>query len=94
MAYAYEERALETAHKLSLDGRGRLNVSGVSDIESFDEQMVVLLTSRGTLVVRGEQLHLEMLSLEGGEVRLEGQVDSLIYETDHHEGGFFSRLFR
>ena len=56
--------------------------------------MVVLLTVRGTLVVRGEQLHLEMLSLEGGEVRLDGQVDSLTYESDSREGGFFSRLFR
>ncbi len=94
MPYAYEERVLETAHKLTLDGRGRLSVSGVSDVESFDEQMVVLLTVRGTLVVRGEQLHLEMLSLEGGEVRLDGQVDSLTYESDSREGGFFSRLFR
>lgn len=94
MPYAYEERALESAHKLTLDGRGRLSVSGVSDVESFDEQMVVLMTTRGTLVVRGEQLHLEMLSLEGGEVRLEGMVDSLVYEADSREGGFFSRLFR
>lgn len=94
MPYAFEERALETAHKLTLDGRGRLTVSGVSDVESFDEQTVVLSTARGTLVVRGEQLHLEMLSLEGGEVRMEGQVDSLTYESDVREGGFLSRLFR
>ena len=94
MPYAYDERAMETAHKLTLDGRGRLSVSGVSDVESFDEQMVVLSTSRGTLVVRGERLHLEMLSLEGGEVRMEGQVDSLPYESDAREGGFLSRLFR
>ena len=45
-------------------------------------------------MVRGEQLHLEMLSLEGGEVRMEGQVDSLTYETSPREGGFLSRLFR
>lgn len=94
MPYAYEERTLESAHKLTLDGRGRLSISGVNDVESFDEQMVVLSTSRGTLVIRGEQLHLEMLSLEGGEVRMEGQVDSLTYETDVREGGFLSRLFR
>jgi len=94
MPYAFEDRVPETAHKLTLDGRGRLSVSGVSDVESFDEQMVVLATSRGTLVVRGEQLHLEMLSLEGGEVRMEGQVDSLTYESDLREGGFLSRLFR
>lgn len=94
MPYTFEDRALESAHKLTLDGRGHLSVSGVSDVESFDEQMVVLATSRGTLVVRGEQLHLEMLSLEGGEVRMEGQVDSLTYESDVHDGGFLSRLFR
>ncbi len=90
----YEDRMLESAHKLTLDGRGRLSVSGVNDVESFDEQTVVLSTARGTLVIRGEQLHLEMLSLEGGEVRLDGQVDSLSYESDPREGGFLSRLFR
>lgn len=94
MAYAMEEKALEQPHKLTLDERKRLTMTGVTDVESFDEEMVVLHTVKGTVVVRGSQLHLQMLSLEGGQVHVDGTVDSLTYE-DSTPGGssFFSRLF-
>lgn len=94
MAYGYEEQALQSPHKITLDGRSKLTMSGISDIESFDENMIVLDTTRGTLVVRGEKLHLQMLSLEGGQVSVDGTVDSLTYENDTRStGGFLSRLF-
>lgn len=94
MAYEYDEKALELPHKLTLDGRSRLNLSGVTEVESFDEGMVVLHTTRGTLVVRGSGLHLQMLSLDGGQVHVDGTVDSLTYEDSARDaGGFFSRLF-
>ena len=94
MAYALEEKALEQPHKLTLDERRRLMLTGVTDVESFDEEMVVLHTVKGTLVVRGTGLQLQLLSLEGGQVHVEGTVNSMIYE-DHAAGGssFFSRLF-
>ncbi len=70
-------------------------VSGVSDVESFDEQTVVLHTVRGTLIIRGRDLHMQMLSLEGGQISIDGVVDALAYEDDGREsGGLFSRLFR
>ena len=50
-------------------------------------------TSRGTLVVSGEGLHIEKLSLDGGDLKVEGSVDSLAYEDNRRErGGFLSRL--
>ena len=94
MAYEYEQKALELPHKLTLDGRSRLNLSGITEVESFDEGMVVLHTTRGTLVVRGEGLHLQLLSLDGGQVHVDGTVDSLTYEdTGDRSGGFLARLF-
>ena len=94
MAYEYEQKGLELPHKLTLDGRNRLNLTGITEVESFDEGMVVLHTTRGTLVVRGEGLHLQLLSLDGGQVHVDGTVHSLTYEDDGHAaGGFFSRLF-
>lgn len=94
MAYEYQEKALELPHKLTLDGRSRLNISGITEVESFDEGMVVLHTTRGTLVVRGNGLHLQMLSLDGGQVHVDGTVDSLTYEDGSRDaGGFFARLF-
>ncbi len=94
MAYAYEEKELELPHKITLDGRSRLNMTGVTEVESFDEEMVVLHTTRGTLVVRGEGLHLQLLSLDGGQVHVDGTVVSLTYEnTERETGSFLARLF-
>ena len=70
-------------------------VSGVEEVESFDENTIIMTTVKGTLVVRGEDLHIEKLSLDGGDLRVEGVVDSLSYEDDSRErGGFFARLLR
>lgn len=87
-----ETQALEAPHKVVLEGRNKLSVCGVRDVESFDENTVVLSTVRGTLIVRGENLHLQMLSLDGGQVALDGVVDSMLYEEEVQRGGFFSRL--
>lgn len=94
MAYALDEKALEQPQKLTLDDRKRLHMTGVTDVESFDEEMVVLHTVKGTLVVRGSDLHLQMLSLDGGQIHVDGMVDSLTFE-DRTPGGssFLSRLF-
>lgn len=92
----YEEKKPvgQTEHHVILEGRERLSVSGVEDVESFDESAIVLHTDQGTLVVRGQDLHIEKLNLDGGELRVEGTVDSLTYEDGGGErSGFFARLF-
>lgn len=93
MAVSFSE-PLSMPHKLTLENRGNLVVTGVQDVESFDEQTVVLITDQGALVVRGSGLHLRSLSLEGGGVTVEGTVDALSYEHKPTPGGFFSRLLR
>ena len=80
-------------HELRLDNRSKLSVSGVSEVESFDETTVVLLTARGVLIIRGENLHLQTLSIDGGQVAVSGTIDSLSYEEPQKTGGFFRRLF-
>lgn len=90
---AYEEKQL--VHHVVLEGRGSLSVSGVEEVESFDEETIVMLTVKGTLVVRGGGLHIEKLSLDGGDLKVEGTVDSLTYEDEGREkGGFLARLLR
>ena len=88
-----QQVALETPHQLQLDSRSRLHMTGVIEVESFDETAIVLTTTRGTLIVRGEGLHLQLLRLDGGEVLVDGTVDSLSYEDAAPAGGFFGRLF-
>lgn len=91
---AYESGALELPHRVTLEGRNKLSVSGVKDVESFDETMIVLVTCRGVLLVRGENLHLQMLNLEGGQVAVDGVIDSMAYEEERQSGGLLSRLWR
>ena len=81
-------------HRLELVGRERLTVSGVEDVERFDENGIVMSTSAGVLVVTGEDLHIDKLSLDGGELHVDGRIDSVAYEEGGREqGGFFRRLF-
>ena len=90
-----DERQRLLPHHLILEGRSRLSLSGIEDVESFDESGIICHTSKGTLIVKGTNLHVDKLSLDGGELSVEGTVNSLIYEdTPESGGGFWSRLFR
>lgn len=82
----------ETTHHILLENRNRLAVSGVEEVESFDDNQIVMATCQGALIIRGENLHIEQLSLDGGELRVEGTVDALTYEAPREKGGFFARL--
>ncbi len=79
-------------HHILLENRDRLAVSGVEEVERFDENEVVLATALGALIIRGENLHIEQLSLDGGELKVEGAVDSMTYEAPQERRGFWSRL--
>lgn len=82
------------AHSVTVDNRANLVVTGVSDVPGFDEQTVNMLTSMGTLVIKGESLHICRLSLESGEVSVEGKVNSLQYLGDTRSKGLVQKLFR
>ncbi len=81
-------------HRLTLDGREKLTLSGVEHVERFDENEIVLRTALGDLFITGENLHIDALSLDGGEMAVSGTVTSLTYEDTARQGrGFFGRLF-
>lgn len=88
-----EKNHSSALHELRLDQRKKLSVSGVQEVDSFDENMISLRTVAGLLLVRGEDLHLQSLSIEGGLVTVEGTVQVLCYEEGRKEGGFFRRIF-
>ena len=93
MAYELNAGRSMLEHRLELLGREHLSVSGVEDVERFDENCIVMATCVGTLIVTGEELHIGKLSLDGGELHVDGHIDAINYE-DHvsHHGGFLSRL--
>lgn len=84
---------LQLPHKLILNNRKDLTVTGVTEVVSFDESATVLRTEQGILVVHGTGLQLKTLSTDGGQVAVEGAVSALIYEDTGSRGGWKRRLF-
>lgn len=80
-------------HKLSLSERKVFTMTGATEVVSFDENTVVLKTELGQLHIHGKQLQLKNLSLEGGQVAVDGHISALIYE-EPRPGGGLRRLFR
>jgi sporulation protein YabP len=80
-------------HKLVLNERSQLTMSGVSEVVSFDDSSVVLRTALGMLTVQGKDLQLKNLSLEGGNVAVDGHIAALYYEEPRQPGGWARRLF-
>ena len=85
------EDILQLPHKLTLNQREELSLTGVTEVVCFDENAVVLKTNLGSLNVVGENLVLKTLSVEGGQVSVSGKICSLVYEEPRQEG-FFRRL--
>ena len=93
MAFDRERLPGGLPHRVTLEDRERLTVSGVEEVERFDENTIQLTTVCGGLEIQGEGLHIEKLSLEGGELHVDGSISALIYETSpREEPGFLRRL--
>ncbi len=92
-----DENKKDTAiHRVVMEGRQSLRVSGVEDVESFDDDTVVIYTVDGTMTVKGMDFRINKLSVEDGELEIDGDVDSILYSDSRKEehGGFFGRIFR
>ena len=75
--------------RIELSGRESLTVSGVEDVTE-----IVMNTSLGVLVVTGDSLHIGKLSLDGGELHVDGRIDAIAFEdAPSSRGGLLSRLF-
>ena len=93
-----EEKQYAKAHKLILSNRRTGTITGVSDVISFDITEVLLETEQGMLMIKGTDLHVNRLTLEKGEIDIEGRIDSLAYSdvTSYQKQGesLIGRLFK
>lgn len=87
------EKPSENAASCDFSDRSFLTVSGVSDIDSFNEETAVLFTELGELTIRGSDLHMNKLNVDTGEVTIEGEIHTLVY-TDDRPKKLFARLFQ
>ena len=87
------ENMIKKPHLLTLENRSLLTLTGVEDVSGFDEQTINIRTAEMSLVVKGEALHISRLSLDTGDVVIDGQINSLQYLSST-SGSLRSRLFR
>ena len=82
---------------LILENRGKLSISGVNDVLSFDDQVVMVETELGLLTVKGENIRINKLSIDTSEVIIEGDNSYLAYsdkELEKNKGSLISKIFK
>ena len=90
-----DKKVVKLPHSVIMEDRKKLSVSGVTDIESFDEQTIIAMTDLGELTIRGWNLHITRLNLEQTELLVDGDISSLTYtDTRPQAKGFFSKVLR
>ena len=86
------------AHKVTMNNRRSCSLTGVNDVLSFDENAIILETEQGMLMIRGMELHVNRLTLDKGEVDVDGRIDSFTYSEQAGTNGkgesLLARLFK
>lgn len=86
------------AHAIHIDNRERVQVTGVGDVDNFNEDEVNFQTEAGFVTLTGRDLHITRLNLEDGQLTIEGSINGVAYtsapEGEREGGGFFSKLFK
>lgn len=90
-----EKKMPKLPHSIIMEDRRKLSVTGVTDIDSFDEQTIIAITDMGEITIRGWNLHITKLNLEQTELLVDGEISSLTYtDTRPKAKGFFAKVLR
>ncbi len=90
-----EEKKPKKQHNIIMENREKLTFSGVIDVDSFDENSVVVFTELGELSIKGEGLHVDNLDTSTGELIISGTVNGMVYSnTRQKSGSWLGRVFR
>lgn len=82
-------------HNLIMKDRNELSVTGVTDVDSFDETSIVAYTHCGELTINGNNLHISSLNVDSGELSVDGEISSLVYLDNKPKAtSFFGKVFR
>ena len=87
-------RKSKKPHSLQLENRNGLKMTGVTDVEAFDEECVTVYTDYGCLSISGTALHIDELNIKNGVLQISGEVSALVYSSKKSkEKGFLKRVF-
>jgi len=81
-------------HSLSLSSRKDLKISGISNVDSFNEEIIVAYTDYGELIIRGKKLKMENLNVDCGDLHIKGEISSLAYAESRNSKSVFSKIFK
>ncbi len=85
---------MKKAHNLCLENRNELKLTGVTDVDSFDEETISAYTDYGCLTISGSNLHIEELNLETGKLEVKGEITALVYSGKNKKSdSLFKRIF-
>lgn len=82
---------------LILENREKLSISGVSDVLSFDDQIIIIETDLGLLTIKGENIRINKLSIDTSDVIIEGNINSLVYSNSDFQkksGNILNKIFK
>lgn len=91
-----EKKNNKVAHNIILENRNKLSISGVNDVDSFDDKQISAFTEMGFLTIKGSNLHINKFNTQNGELNLSGKIDSLIYSNREKVSttNLISKLFK
>ena len=90
-----EQKNVKMPHSLIIENRKTLTATGVSNVDSFNDETVVASMDLGDMTVHGSKLHISKLNLDTGELTLDGEIVSVTYTENRSSGnGVFARLFK
>ncbi len=81
-------------HNLVMQERKDLSLTGVKEVKTFDDETVVLDTSKGTLTVKGTNLIISNFSADSGDINLQGNIWALVYSAEQSSKGMLKRIFK
>ncbi len=79
-----------------LEDRKKLSITGVEQVESFNDNTIILITVKGVITIRGENLNINKLNLDDGNVKIEGNVNGIVYSSKdgNTRGNLFEKMFK
>ena len=83
-------------HTLSIDNREKITITAVTDVDSFNEETILVMLAQGGLVIKGQKLHIQKLDLAEGKVIITGSIQSAVYteKKNKQDGGFLKKILK
>ena len=91
-----QDKTVKQNHNMILENRKSMSISGITDVDSFDEREIILYTQLGELTIQGRELHIDAMSVETGDMTITGDIWALIYGDKDKKGPIsaLGKLFR